>query len=511
MKRALTALGVLAVAASACATPKRYVGPDAADGATDAESDALPTADRPESDSPAPSVDGRPGDVPAGPPDAATDQAPPGDGPCGSAGDPRNCGTCGHDCTKLANVSPGAPVTCQGGHCSIPASSCAIGYGHCGASPADNGCETNITVPQSCGCTPCLPGQTCQQSGASFRCACGPTKPTLCETGCSNLNEDALNCGSCGHSCLGGPCANGACQPLQIYAGSDATYAYAVDSNFIYFIREKSQGLRVISRISKVDGSGLQDIWATDIGPFQNGLVLVNGMIYWAGEFDIMGCPAPNCAAGPLIQVANQANVKNMFSDVSKTHLFWSAADTQIPNLHTLMQLGVPAPLTTTTYGFGYGTADANFAYVTELDEILQIALKGGAKTPLGKGYASVINSTKVIFAVDTPVLPSGFSPAITSVLQSPLGASRTTIGNYGTLYSVWGGIVVDEQDVYWLINGEQKGTSNNYAFIFKCPLSGCGTAPTILAQGQYPVGVLKTDGQALFTAGDAGIFKLAK
>jgi hypothetical protein len=42
-------------------------------------------------------------------------------------------------------------------------------------------------------------------------------------TACLDLHSDPLNCGACGHSCLGGGCAGGLCQPV-VLAGSVSTY-----------------------------------------------------------------------------------------------------------------------------------------------------------------------------------------------------------------------------------------------------------------------------------------------
>src|SRR5690349_940694 len=105
----------LCAIASACDGPRKHLPPsvetgsDAAPGGSDAESPS-DGRDSPRSD------DGR---------DAmpSTDDGPQvaNDGACGSASDPKNCGTCGHDCSRLMNVRASAPVQCQDGKCVIPA------------------------------------------------------------------------------------------------------------------------------------------------------------------------------------------------------------------------------------------------------------------------------------------------------------------------------------------------------------------------------------------------------
>jgi len=38
----------------------------------------------------------------------------------------------------------------------------------------------------------------------------------MCSGACVQTASDPLNCGSCGHSCQGGTCSGGVCQPLSL-------------------------------------------------------------------------------------------------------------------------------------------------------------------------------------------------------------------------------------------------------------------------------------------------------
>jgi len=64
--------------------------------------------------------------------------------------------------------------------------------------------------------------------------------------GCAaDLQSDEDNCGACGHSCLGGACDAGVCQPLEIVP-TDAEYptpdAVAADDDGVYFVGESGDG-----------------------------------------------------------------------------------------------------------------------------------------------------------------------------------------------------------------------------------------------------------------------------
>jgi hypothetical protein len=71
----------------------------------------------------------------------------------------------------------------------------------------------------------------------------GPDVTRVDGNTCTDTTGDPLNCGSCGHSCLGGACSAGVCQPVAIAAGSGWL---AVDANNVYF--NTSGGLNVITK-----------------------------------------------------------------------------------------------------------------------------------------------------------------------------------------------------------------------------------------------------------------------
>jgi hypothetical protein len=117
--------------------------------------------------------------------------------------DAHHCGSCGSDCTSLANVS--GPTSCTSGQCSFPVSSCAAGWADCNGNAAD-GCETDVTNPAHCGtcsnaCGAGMP--VCSGSGSNSACVSGcPTStPTLCTGTCVDTTTNANHCGSCGNAC----------------------------------------------------------------------------------------------------------------------------------------------------------------------------------------------------------------------------------------------------------------------------------------------------------------------
>src|SRR5262245_52672254 len=109
-------------------------GMDHSSGRLEAGTDPLDTASSDQATDPGN------GDAPSPPPDAAGDQGsgpvdtgsntPGSDAGCGTSTDPKNCGSCGRDCTQLAHVRPDK-VECRDGTCVIAADGCFPGFAHC--------------------------------------------------------------------------------------------------------------------------------------------------------------------------------------------------------------------------------------------------------------------------------------------------------------------------------------------------------------------------------------------
>jgi alpha-tubulin suppressor-like RCC1 family protein len=135
--------------------------------------------------------------------------------------DPRNCGRCGHDCTRLTGVVPEA-ARCVAGSCTV-GGACQPGRAHCTAN-ANDGCEASLDRVENCGAcgvicrepTPLCVAQR-DAGGASCGSGCGGGASTRCGMSCVDTSTSVTHCGSCDRACssaLNGSasCSGGLCR-----------------------------------------------------------------------------------------------------------------------------------------------------------------------------------------------------------------------------------------------------------------------------------------------------------
>ncbi|MGH7434214.1 MAG: hypothetical protein ACRENE_00900, partial [Polyangiaceae bacterium] len=151
--------------------------------------------------------------------------------------------TAGTPCTGGVCDGSGNCITCTGGTsctlanpCQTGTTTCATGSQTCASSgnKADLTACTTSTVSSGVCCggscsacsTPANATAACNTStnSCTFTCNSGYS---ACNGGCSNFTDSA-NCGSCGHSCGGGTCSGGVCQPYAV-STSSTTPSHIVD------------------------------------------------------------------------------------------------------------------------------------------------------------------------------------------------------------------------------------------------------------------------------------------
>lgn len=200
----------------------------------------------------------------------------------GSAGTCTTLGTgapphSGHTaCTATSSECAG---TCNGSSVS-----CSYTTATCGTATCTGTSYTPAGICSNGACTPgttrtCGNNQTCSNNA----CACVAPNVT-CGDACVNTATDASNCGSCGHSCQGGTCSGGLCQPIAMTSGlSGYSFVFGVDSQYVYYSSCSDSytctPMRIVIGVTGGTGSALTSTTCSGIGVIGNTLLLFENQV----------------------------------------------------------------------------------------------------------------------------------------------------------------------------------------------------------------------------------------
>jgi hypothetical protein len=340
--------------------------------------------------------------------------------------------------------------------------------------PVDAGAAEDGTVPQpdastqgdaegdadaGCACN-AASGATCDGG----QCVC-PNGEQYCDGACVDVNaSDGKNCGSCKHSCLGGACTAGACQPTAyLNAGSGAPAVGALASD------------------------GATVFWGYAVGataPF---------------AVTILGCPDGDCSGTP-VTVTSYSGFAPLALAVAGGTLDWiTRGFSPNPNLFSCQTTGCgSAPLAhgniSVAGAFQPWAVDADNYYWVGKDASSQPAILACPVGSTSCGNSSVFSS-----ATTGNIASHGALYWTDTALAAVMKCSAVTPGAACTSpqtieASVGGGSVlaVDDANVYWAdLDGVKQ-----------CPSGGCGTnAPVLLATGMQNAASMATDGTNLYWA----------
>jgi hypothetical protein len=250
----------------------------------------------------------------------------------------------------------------------------------------------------------------------------GPDGMTPCRP--EMVNKDPENCGMCGHSCRGGACTSGQCQPIIVADGQDGPFGIFVNADYVYWVNRARPALR---RAFK-DGAGPRSLETIgDLNqPFD--LVADDVNVYWSDAKDSVVYQKPLAGggktpfrpaaggearfvaldggvlylsavqtAGPtgVIQNENALYTGKFLVDGLAVHanvIFWIQTMTDMQTMTDTQQIvsGKPTGGASGTPLVGTGTgpsglaADDRFVYWTEQGRrLLRAALDGGGPTTL--------------------------------------------------------------------------------------------------------------------------------
>jgi len=147
----------------------------------------------------------------------------------------------------------------------------------------DGGCyanDINHCGPSCASCdAPAYSTATCDGTSCGFTC-----NFLQCGSDCVDPTSDPLNCGECGHDCLGETCTSGACTPESLFSGVQAA-AISVDSTNLYWV---NYGYDIVKAPK---GGGTSTTLATHISFIVIALAVGESNLYWSSVYGIGSVP----------------------------------------------------------------------------------------------------------------------------------------------------------------------------------------------------------------------------
>ena len=359
---------------------------------------------------------------------------------------------------------------------------------------------------------------TCNGTSCGFTCT-GTT--TLCSGACVQTASDPLNCGSCGHSCQGGTCSGGVCQPLSLVSQPISAFnlvnAQLSDTSLYVYISVDPGGSQPYELWQiPINGSGNAVRVCVGIPPFNGNVAIGNGTVFWnqpaaSGQgFDVVSSPVVGC---------NPANPKHLFAtprsfgtdfvadgpfyDPTTSEVIWLEQDNIVVPQKRLMRSaasgGTPRQITMFTYGGDFlpfffvpaqgtpqrlfwteGRGTVNVGGVpTAMYALLYVATNLTGSTPiLISGPAPgnpLLDGNAVLLANDNNVIWSeiqtGIAPLPNGIAGGGMAPNFVTPPNAVRLGTI------DATTLYGTFSSLTPGT------IAKCSIASC--SPTALVSGQ--------------------------
>ena len=124
---------------------------------------------------------------------------------------------------------------------------------------------------------------------------------------CVNVATNPKHCGACFHDCLGGQCAGGICQPVELATDESGPFAIAVDATHVYWGNRDTGNLWRVP----IAGGAKQILFDGPDDSLGDEIAIHDGMIYFphlAGDAGVVRCPVTGCPnTGPESVVENGA------------------------------------------------------------------------------------------------------------------------------------------------------------------------------------------------------------
>jgi hypothetical protein len=338
----------------------------------------------------------------------------------------------------------------------------------------------------------------------------------LCGDACRVLATDSDNCNACGHSCLGGACLAGKCQPFTLVSGLTNAHAIDVAPDKLLV---SAEGVVGWCPLPAGCGTGQPTALASAYLGLTEALFAGAADVYWtAGSqantdlLRVYRCPIGGCATPPTAIEATALPVDKLAATTE--HVAWSrglniracahpacssATDYQVVSNAT--ETAAPYAITIGGNNLFYGAATGGVA-------VLKRCALGGALCSAPAQVTQSYVTAAVALRYHAGVVYGAFKGVDGQAADGRVWAVAETGGAIVPISSDVGGIsdiAVDASGVYW--------TNRSTGAINKCGLNGGCAQPTPLVAGQAANTLqrIRVDASAIYWMTNTAVFRLAK
>jgi hypothetical protein len=319
----------------------------------------------------------------------------------------------------------------------------------------------------------------------------------------TDLMTDALNCGRCGHDCVGGKCMAGQCRPVTLASGLSNPNGIALGGTDVYVTTYSSNAVLTVPK-----AGGAVAVLATNQTAAM-GVALDNDTLYWANNdfaFNDAGylggvwkCTLPACATRTLVRPADYGS----YPVIRSGTLFYNAVNVGEIDRSALDGTGQIALATNVNQPFAFAVDDTHLYFTSIEASLNRVLIDGGnANNPqaIGASDAPVgfvtLDDTRVYWAYTT-------AQKVSHVSSAPKDGGGDEI-EYGAPVDnvVPLGVAVDATYLYWSTAGvyDAMGVPAGDGKVFACPKAGCAGAPALLlASANSGAGPMAQDDKAVY------------
>ncbi len=332
------------------------------------------------------------------------------------------------------------------------------------------------------------------------------------EGGCAaDLSRDSKNCGACGHDCAGGDCVGGRCKPVLL--ANETTLCFTSDADDVLWVRPTVPRSIVGLALDSVGPATPRTIYEATTGsiaPLATTQCLTSTAkdVFFFDQSSVARCPKSGCSAPSTLAPASQPSALT----ADATNVYWLLLNPQFKRQMFSCPIAGCSAVGPTLIAtddnaspsrFGVGANDLYFPALGEIHSCSISKSCGVGGSPFASSPGAPAGS-----AVETLVVSSGAaawqvgapSYDIFACTEPSCGvplrvgaASVPTAGSLG----------IDGKDVYWL--------DTNKGQVLRCAVAGCGSSPTVIAEGQSRLLQITVSSRYVFWSTDKAIFRLAK